>query len=71
MLEQHLCAARFRTFTVSGLAREANYNSLLATKIALKWEKPLSEGTGWVRATLAFAILRATCKSVHKRTEAE
>eukprot|EP00731_Ephydatia_muelleri_P010942 Em0005g1528a len=33
---------------------------LLATKIALKWEKPLSEVTGWVRATLAFAILRAT-----------
>ncbi|KAL5493238.1 hypothetical protein EMCRGX_G014385 [Ephydatia muelleri] len=35
-------------------------DALLATKIALKWEKPLSEVTGWVRATLAFAILRAT-----------
>ena len=33
---------------------------LLATKIALKWEKPLSEVTGWVRARLAFAILRTT-----------
>ena len=43
------------------LAREANsVIKLLATKIALKWEKPLSEVTGWVRATLAFAILRAT-----------
>ena len=33
---------------------------LLATKIALKWEKPLNEVTEWVRARLAFAILRAT-----------
>ena len=33
---------------------------LLATKIALKWEKPLSEVTGWVRETLTFAILIAT-----------
>ena len=42
-------------------SREANsIIKLLATKIALKWEKPLSEVTGWVRATLAFAILRAT-----------
>ena len=32
---------------------------LLATKIALKWEKPLSEVTGWVRARMVFAILRA------------
>ena len=31
--------------------------NLLATKIALK---PLSEVTGWVRARLAFAILKAT-----------
>ena len=33
---------------------------LIATKIALKWEKPLSEVIGWVRGTSAFAILRAT-----------
>ena len=40
------------------LAREANsVMKLLATKKALKLEKPLSEETGWVRVT---AILRAT-----------
>ena len=32
----------------------------LAEKIAYKWEKSLSELTGWVRARMAFAILRAT-----------
>ena len=42
------------------LGCEANsLMKLLATKIYLKWEKPLSEVTGWVRARLAFAILRA------------
>ena len=56
--------ASFTTFatTIDGvLALEANsVMKLLATKIALKWEKPLSEVTGWVRARLAFAVLRAT-----------
>ena len=32
----------------------------LAEKIAFKWEKSLSEVMGWVRARMAFAILRAT-----------
>ena len=35
--------------------------------IALKWEKPLSEVTGWVRATLAFAILRATNLCIRRK----
>ena len=43
------------------LSREANsVVKLLATKIAL----------GWVRVTLAFAILRAT-NLVHKRNQSE
>ena len=38
----------------------------LATKTALKWEKPLDEVTRWLRATLAFACTKSH-KSVHKR----
>ena len=56
--------ASFTPFVISidgVLACETNsVMKHLATKIALKWEIPLSEVTGWVRATLAFAILRAT-----------
>ena len=58
---RHASFTPFVTSIDGVLAREANsVTKLLATKIALKWEKPLSEVTGWVRATLAFAILRAT-----------
>ena len=28
--------------------------------ISIKWEKPLGQTTGWLRAKLSFAILRAT-----------
>ena len=56
---RHASFTPFVTSIDGVLAREANsVIKLLATKIALKWEKPLSEVTGWVRATLAFAILR-------------
>ena len=58
---RHASFTPFVTSIDGVLAREANsVIKLLATRIALKWEKPLSEVTGWVRATLAFAILRAT-----------
>ena len=57
----HASFTPFVTSIDGVLAQEANsVIKLLATKIVLKWEKPLSEVTGWVRATLAFAILRAT-----------
>ena len=55
---RHASFTPFVTSIDGVLAREANsVMKLLATKIALKWEKPLSEVNGWVRAT---AILRAT-----------
>ena len=58
---RHASFTPFVTSIDGVLAREANsVMKILATKIALKWENPLSEVTGWVRATLAFAILRAT-----------
>ena len=58
---RHASFIPFVTSIDGVLAREANsVMKLLATKIALKWENPLSEVTLWVRATLAFAILRAT-----------
>ena len=58
---RHASFTPFVTSIDGVLGREANsVMKLLATKIALKWEKPLSEVTGWVRARLAFAILRAT-----------
>ena len=59
-LDMHLLPLLSPQLMVGVLAREANsvhVMKILATKIALKWEKPLSEVTGWVRAT---AILRAT-----------
>ena len=58
---RHASFTPFVTSIDGVLAREANsVIKLLATNIALKWEKPLSEVTGWVRVTLAFAIPRAT-----------
>ena len=58
---RHASLTPFVTSIDCVYAREANsIMKLLATKIPLKWEKPLSEVTGWVRVTLAFAILRAT-----------
>ena len=55
---RHASLTPFVTSIDGVLARDANsVMKLLATKIALKWEKPLSEVTGWVRVT---AILRAT-----------
>ena len=56
--------ATFSPFVVSVdgvLGREVNVLiKHLAEKIAYIWEKSLSEVTGWVRARMAFAILRAT-----------
>ena len=41
--------------------REANFLlKRLAQSISIKWEKPLGQTTGWLRAKLSFAILRAT-----------
>ena len=50
---RHASFTPFVTSIDGILAREANtVIKLLATKIVLKWEKPLSEVTGWVlRAT--------------------
>ena len=43
------------------LGREANLLlKRLAQSISIKWEKPLEQTTGWLRAKLSFAILRAT-----------
>ena len=55
---RHASFIPFVTSIDGVLAREAN--SVIKLLATLKWEKPLSEVTGWVRATLAFAILRAT-----------
>ena len=37
----------------------------LCDQIAMKWEKSHSEVMGWVRARMAFAILRATNLCLH------
>ena len=56
--------ASFTPFVVSTdgmLGREANFLlKRLAQSISIKWEKPLGQTTGWLRAKLSFAILRAT-----------
>ena len=64
----HASFTPFVTSIDGVLAHEANsVVKLLATKIALKWEKSLSAVTEWVRPTLAFAILASkNHKSVHK-----
>ena len=58
------CRASFTPFVVSTdgmLGREANFLlKRLAQSISIKWEKPLGQTTGWLRAKLSFAILRAT-----------
>jgi len=60
------CQSRRATFTplcvsVDGLlAPEANYFvRRLGDHLSAKWEQPFSVVTGWVRARLSFAILRA------------
>ena len=56
--------ASFTPFVVSTdgmLGREANFLlKRLAQSISIKWEKQLEQTTGWLRAKLSFAILRAT-----------
>ena len=56
--------ASFTPFVVSTdgmLGREANFLlKRLAQSISIKWDKPLGQTTGWLRAKLSFAILRAT-----------
>ena len=55
--------AYFTPFVVSTdgmLGREANFLlKRLAQSISIQWEKPLGQTTGWLRAKLSFAILRA------------
>jgi len=56
---RHASFTPFVTSIDGVLAREAN--SVIHVKLLdIEVGKPLSEVTGWVRATLAFAILRAT-----------
>ena len=56
--------ASFTPFVVSTdgiLGREASFLlKRLAQSISIKWDKPLGQTTGWLRAKLSFAILRAT-----------
>ena len=43
------------------LGREAkSVLKFLAQSISIKWEKPLGQTTGWLRAKLSFTILQAT-----------
>ena len=46
----------------------ANQEMRIAANLAHKWEKPYSQTCGYVRARLAYAIIRATslCLRVHE-----
>ena len=71
---RHASFTPFVTSIDGVLAREANsvikffsnQNSIKVGKTPI-----VSEVTGWVRATLAFAILLKSHKSVHKRKQSE
>jgi len=71
------CQSRCASFTplcvpVDGLlAPEARFFvRQLSDHLSLKWEQPFSIVSGWVRARLSFAILRAALLCVHgSRTE--
>ena len=67
----HASFTPFVTSIDGVLAREANsVMKLLATKIALKWEKPLSEVTGWGKGNIGVCYTKSH-KSVHKRKQSE
>ena len=59
--------------SVDGLLhREAeHFLKRMAANLAQKWEKPYSQTCGYVRARLAFAIIRATslCKGLTSEVE--
>ena len=63
--DRHAAFTPFVTSVDGAFGREANFFvRCLAERLALKWNRGVSEVTNWTRTRLSFSIIRATCQCI-------